>query len=153
MPEDDVSRNYVTLSTTFYAEQSSPILLKNIDEGRVPKGYALVPGCGRGYDLVSLSSEERFVVGLEISSTAVNMAQQYLDNFPEKKNQFKMMEDDFFTHAPENPEGYDFIYDYTFFCAIPLSMRDKWAEQMSALVKSVHRWRAMDTSISGSRRE
>lgn len=41
---------------------------------------ALVPGCGRGYDLVSLGSDDRFVVGLEISPTAVEAVKQYLES-------------------------------------------------------------------------
>jgi methyl halide transferase len=42
---------------------SSPALLKLIAEGKIPNGRALIPGCGRGYDVVALASENRIATG------------------------------------------------------------------------------------------
>lgn len=42
---------------------SSPALLKLIAEGKIPNGRALVPGCGRGYDVVALASQKRIATG------------------------------------------------------------------------------------------
>lgn len=42
---------------------SSPALLKLIAEGKIPNGRALVPGCGRGYDVVALASDKRIATG------------------------------------------------------------------------------------------
>ena len=45
------------------------------------------------------------------------------------------MEDDFFTHEPVSSKGYDFIFDYTFFCAMPPSKREAWAKKTASLLK------------------
>uniref|UniRef100_A0A0D9WM19 Methyltransferase domain-containing protein n=1 Tax=Leersia perrieri TaxID=77586 RepID=A0A0D9WM19_9ORYZ len=57
----------------------TPIIEHLVKSGTLPKGRALVPGCGMGYDVVALASPERFVVGLDISSTAMEKAKQISD--------------------------------------------------------------------------
>ncbi|KAM0931763.1 hypothetical protein ACQ4PT_000069 [Festuca glaucescens] len=54
----------------------TPIIQHLVKSGTLPKGRALVPGCGMGYDVVALASPERFVVGLEISNIATEKAKQ-----------------------------------------------------------------------------
>ncbi|GJN00890.1 hypothetical protein PR202_ga18113 [Eleusine coracana subsp. coracana] len=56
----------------------TPIIEHLVASGTLPKGRALVPGCGMGYDVVALASPERFVVGLDISDAAVKKAKQIL---------------------------------------------------------------------------
>ena len=42
---------------------------------------------------------------------------------------------DFFEFSPT--EGrFDVVFDYTFLCAMPPSLREKWAQKMSKLVKT-----------------
>lgn len=43
---------------------SSPALLQLIAEDKIPNGRVLVPGCGRGYDVVTLASKKRVVTGI-----------------------------------------------------------------------------------------
>ena len=47
-----------------------PELQKMVREGAIPNGRALVPGCGRGYDVTLLASPDRVAVGLDISAKA-----------------------------------------------------------------------------------
>jgi methyl halide transferase len=110
----------------------SPCLLDQIKKGSVPAGRALVPGCGRGYDVYALASPDRIAVGVELSAGAVAAAQafQYPCTTPENA-QFK--QGNFFELDPQ--DKYDFIYDYTFLCALDPSVRSDWARQMGALVK------------------
>lgn len=52
------------------------------------KKKALVPACGRGYDAVLLAKVFGYdVVGLEISSSALDAAQQYLDQYLDGVNE------------------------------------------------------------------
>ncbi|TVU12554.1 hypothetical protein EJB05_46205, partial [Eragrostis curvula] len=44
----------------------TPVIEHLVRSGTLPKGRALVPGCGMGYDVVALASPERYVVGLDI---------------------------------------------------------------------------------------
>jgi len=162
----------------------------------------LVPGCGSGYDLNTireyleslpvLASEpctEKTVVGLEISETSLNKAQQRIcailerswsssgkDNISSFTSKTIAVPDaiadcvdiqlklgDFFEpcdkwshHCSMNTRGgavlpqpqaqlkeqnkltlqtFDFIYDYTFFCALPPAARGRWGQRMSSLLK------------------
>jgi Thiopurine S-methyltransferase (TPMT) len=47
--------------------RSSPALLKLLQENKIPEGRALVPGCGRGYDVVTLASQSRKALGVPLS--------------------------------------------------------------------------------------
>lgn len=61
----------------FDVGKPSPALLKEIAEGRVPTGTALVPGCGRGYDVYALAAADRVATGMELAPTAVKSARAF----------------------------------------------------------------------------
>ena len=82
--------------------------------------------------MVALASPERFVVGLDISSTAVEKAKQWSSSLP-NADCFTFLADDFFKWKPS--EQFDLIFDYTFFCALDPSLRLAWAETVSGLLK------------------
>ncbi|KAG6466330.1 probable thiol methyltransferase 2 [Zingiber officinale] len=112
--------------------QTTPVILQLVQSGSLPKGRILVPGCGSGYDVVAMASAERFVVGLEIASSAIKKAKERCSSLP-NANQFTFVEADFFTWQPK--EKFDLIFDYTFFCAIDPSLRSAWAERIRELLK------------------
>uniref|UniRef100_A0A0D9WM18 Methyltransferase domain-containing protein n=1 Tax=Leersia perrieri TaxID=77586 RepID=A0A0D9WM18_9ORYZ len=110
----------------------TPIIEHLVKSGTLPKGRALVPGCGMGYDVVALASPERFVVGLDISSTAMEKAKQWSSSLP-NADCFAFLADDIFKWKPS--EQFDLIFDYTFFCALDPSLRSAWAETVGDLLK------------------
>lgn len=64
-----------------WSPRSSPALVSLLDSGAVEVAgtRVLVPGCGRGYDLVEFSRRGAAeAVGLEISKTAVQDATAYM---------------------------------------------------------------------------
>ncbi|CAE6471141.1 unnamed protein product [Rhizoctonia solani] len=103
----------------------------------IPKsGRALVPGCGRGYDAIYLASQGYNVIGADLSATAVSEAQKYLSSQPNAENikvQYQVL--DFFKSPSLVEEPFDLVYDYTFFCAIPLGLREPWGRRMAEIVK------------------
>lgn len=120
----------------------SPLLLKYVEStDYIPAGKALVPGCGRGYDLVALASAERSVIGLDISETGVAAAKDYLKTVP--TSVFRNPENaevqcrSFFDLDPASNEkdSFDFVYDYTFLCALDPSIRADWADKMAQIIK------------------
>lgn len=121
----------------------SPILQKYNNENKIPDGLALVPGCGRGYDVTYLASKDRKVVGLELSSTAVEAAKNRLSQIVESEgflhqDQCDFRNQNFFDlnkYSDQPKELYDFVYDYTFFCALDPSIRSNWAKQMANVIK------------------
>ncbi|PYH45963.1 thiol methyltransferase [Aspergillus saccharolyticus JOP 1030-1] len=116
-------------------------------DGRKKK--ALVPGCGKGYDVVMLALHGYDVYGLEISSTGVSVARRYAENElanPQAYNwgasrvdcqpgQVEFIQGDFFKRDWEKPGlKFDLIYDYTFLCALHPTMRPQWAARMAELL-------------------
>ena len=130
----------------FDVQSPSPCLLHYLAQHKLPLiGRALVPGCGRGYDVLALSETEgaewKEVLGLDLSPTGVAAARAYLEEAmeegeeEEKKKMWRVEEGDFFKLGVEKEEDkFTFIYDYTFFCAISPEKREAWARQMQALL-------------------
>lgn len=102
----------------------------------LPEGRALVPGFGRGYDLTTLASATRQVLGIEIAPTAIDAAQTRLNSLPyyPHKQQITFKCCSFF-HLDEASDKFDLVYDQTFLCALPPQMRDMWADKMAEIIK------------------
>lgn len=134
------------------------------------KLHALVPGCGSGYDLVTLAQhldnliaqhqiKYATIVGLDISDTSLQLAAQRLEDMGQftpfdRPTRVDLVRGDYF--EPQQweriasfggscdecmsddkttfPEVFDFIYDYTFFCALPPAERQKWGQQTAQLL-------------------
>eukprot|EP01137_Pigoraptor_chileana_P010927 Opistho-2@61096 len=110
----------------------------------LPRGRVLVPGCGRGYDLVEfarygIASSE--AIGADIAPMGVKAAQEFIsgltDITDEQKGKIRIAHVDFFTAKPEDEAvggKFDVAYDYTFFCAIDPSQRGAWALKYGELI-------------------
>ncbi|KAI9699645.1 MAG: hypothetical protein M1836_002679 [Candelina mexicana] len=108
---------------------------------------ALVPGCGKGYDVLLLASFGYDAYGLEVSASAVKMAEEVAK---EKEKDYEVRDEgvgrgavryivgDFFRdewlRELDIGANFELIYDYTFLCALPLRMRPAWALRMSQLL-------------------
>ncbi|RMZ87846.1 hypothetical protein DV736_g4924, partial [Chaetothyriales sp. CBS 134916] len=109
---------------------------------------ALVPGCGRGYDVLLLESFGYDAVGVEVSEgaykAALSYAEQYGSTYPVRDEKAgkgtrtfvlgDFYKNDFLSAIGLANERFDLIYDYTFFCAMDPSMRPAWAQRMSDLL-------------------
>ncbi|KAK3685456.1 S-adenosyl-L-methionine-dependent methyltransferase [Podospora appendiculata] len=113
---------------------------------------ALVPGCGRGHDVLLLSAFGYDVTGLDTSATALREAAEnaratgddpvYVPRvgIAAAKGSLTWLVADFFDSAWSSDlvaaeGGYDLIFDYTFFVALPIEARPKWAKRMAELLK------------------
>jgi len=115
-------------------------LQKLVESGRVSlptSGRAIVPGCGRGYEVVYIANTLHLdTIGLDLSSTAIRAAQQNAAKAgTSPKTKFQFIETDFFKYEVPESDRFDLGFDYTFFCAIPPSRRADWGSQMRALIK------------------
>jgi hypothetical protein len=134
---------------------------------------ALVPGCGAGYDLISLflhfnkliatsSIQDAVVIGLDLSPSSLSRAAEVLDSSVKSATsrsgptQVHLAEGDYFKKAAswrihssfggileetdcDNsicglPSHFDFVFDYTFFCALPPSLRESWGRRTAELL-------------------
>jgi SAM-dependent methyltransferase len=101
-----------------------------LDRGVVPSGRVLVPGCGTGYDLATLAREDREVVGIDLSDDARTA---FLAEHPSLPGSVVYEVTDFFSYAPAR--GFEFVWDYTFFCALDPDQRSAWSQTMKRLVE------------------
>ena len=122
----------IDVGQAFDCGSPSPALMQEIEAGRVPTGRALVPGCGRGYDVFALADKDRKAVGVELAEVAVQEARKCPTagscKAPENA---EIIQGNFFDL--DSLEKYNFIYDYTFLCALDPSIRTDWAKKMADL--------------------
>ncbi|KAF7714980.1 Thiopurine S-methyltransferase family protein [Penicillium ucsense] len=120
------------------------------EDGTSYRRKALVPGCGRGVDVLLLASFGYDAYGLEYSPGAVEACKKEeaanLSRYPVRdesvgRGKVTWIQGDFFDDAwlkainvPRN--GFDIVYDYTFFCALSPEMRPKWALRHTELLAS-----------------
>ncbi|XP_015879513.3 probable thiol methyltransferase 2 isoform X2 [Ziziphus jujuba] len=110
----------------------TPLLKRLHETGSLPRGTALLPGCGTGYDVVAIACPERYVVGIDISDSAIEKAVELSSSQP-NSSYFTFLKADFFTWHPTHL--FDLIFDYTFFCAIEPDLRSTWAEKIRDILK------------------
>ncbi len=116
--------------TPWDAGQSPPALRELLAADLVPPGRSLVPGCGTGYDLASLARADREVIGIDLSEKARDAFYEMHDDLP---GPVRYEVTDFFAFEIEG--GVDFVWDYTFFCALDPHRRGDWAKVMARLVR------------------
>jgi len=105
----------------------TPALISQLE--KVPKGTALVPGCGAAYDLNTLAKHCTRVVGLDISPTALEKARSICKGH----SNVDIVQGDAF--EIDLGTEFDFIFDYTFFCALPPARRDEWGSAIAKFLK------------------
>ena len=136
----------------------TPLLIQEIHQNNIPKTArtVLIPGCGAAYDVTSFLHHfmQCTIVGLDISPTSLHRAKQVITQEvvdKNHKNTVHLMLGDFFTnswnpfdsmtnhdknhHPHPLPSQFDFIMDYTFFCALPPTFRDAWGRRMGELLE------------------
>lgn len=111
------------------------------DESLPTSGRVLVPGCGRGYDVAAFAGTGGYseVVGVDISGTGVAAAREYVEGCG-VAGPWRVEAGDFFAgawdEAPDGTQGtFDVVYDYSFFCAIPVEWRGAWGRRMRQVVR------------------
>ncbi|RAL13162.1 S-adenosyl-L-methionine-dependent methyltransferase [Aspergillus homomorphus CBS 101889] len=118
------------------------------EHGQPYRRKALVPGCGRGVDVLLLASFGFDAYGLECSASAIEACKReaatHQDSYPVRdatigKGTVTFVQGDFFDDSwlqeigvPRN--GFDVIYDYAFYCALNPSMRPQWALRHTQLL-------------------
>ena len=74
---------------------------------------------------------------MELSEVAAETARNYISSLPHEicphQDNYTIQQGSFFDLNSE--EKFDFVYDYTFLCALNPSIRSDWANKMSELIK------------------
>ncbi|MBI5767631.1 MAG: methyltransferase domain-containing protein [Verrucomicrobia bacterium] len=94
-----------------------------------PDSRVLIPGAGSGYELRELASAGLDAIAIDFSPAAVERARQILGPALAPRVQLA----DFFADDFGGP--FDAIYERTFLCALPPSLRTAYAARMAELLK------------------
>lgn len=99
--------------------------------GRNPiRGEVLVPGSGPGHDVRALAANGAKVTGLDLSPTAVALA----EGFPRAGGECYVQGDLF--DLPASWTGrFDWVVEHTCFCAIPPALREDYVKAIGAVLK------------------
>jgi methyl halide transferase len=117
--------------TGWDAGASPPVLVELVESGALPTGRILVPGCGAGYDLLTLAGPDREVIGIDVAPAAAERFEA-LKRAHGIRRGVDYRVTDFFAFEPE--AKFDLVWDYTFLCALDPSMRSRWSERMHELL-------------------
>lgn len=125
LSDDDWSEKYRKGETPWDKGYGAPPLREALKRFSV-KGRVLVPGCGLGHDVRLLATQGAEVVGLDISTVAIEMARQIE---PACGETYEV--GNFLTGRVER-DSFDLVFEHTCFCAI-------FPEEREAYVRAVHR--------------
>ncbi len=111
---------------------ASPPVLASLVASHPKVARALVPGCGSGYDVFTLSALAERVIGLDVAPTAAERFEALRRELGVDPARAELRVADFFDFEPD--ERFDLIWDYTFLCALEPQRRDDWARRVDELL-------------------
>lgn len=99
--------------------ETSPALTNWLEQSRLLPCRILVPGCGRGYEVIELARQGFDVVALDISAEVIRQLQQELDTMGMEAN---LIQADLLDWVPDHP--FDAVYEQTCLCAL---LPEQWS--------------------------
>ena len=112
--------------------QVAPPFVKLWEEEKLPVGKALVPGCGRGHEVIFLAENGFEVTAIDFSKGAVT----YLERALEERNlSGRVLHQDFFGLDNSHDGIYDLVLEQTFFCAIAPRQRQDYVRNVTRILK------------------
>ena len=127
----DWENRYREGSTPWEKGAPAPPLLEYLSEHEV-SGQILVPGCGFGHDVRALAgaSEAAQVIGLDISASAIEAADEH-----EKTGSESYVHADLFD-LPQNLVGScDYVFEHTCLSGLPPGLRTAYVEAFHSALK------------------
>jgi methyl halide transferase len=126
---------YHESNTPWDLSTPTPECLRLINEKHFLAGREiLVPGAGRGYDALAFAKAGLSVSSIDIAPTP-NLA--LLSMAQAERCPVRVFTRDFFslTQDPYHHQRYDYIWEYTFFCAIDPALRAEYVKMMRLLLR------------------
>jgi cyclopropane fatty-acyl-phospholipid synthase-like methyltransferase len=113
-------------------EQVSPPFARLWEEKKLAPGKAIIPGCGRGHEVVYFAERGFDVTAVDFAQGAVTLLERSL---AEKKLHSRVIRADFFALDASHDGFYDIMFEQTFFSAIAPSQRHLYVETVRRILK------------------
>lgn len=126
------SERYLENNTPWDLDRSHPAIDFTVNRLKLHRGQIIVPGFGRGHDLIELSKKGHLVTGVEFSKLAVEKS---VETYPELKG--KVHEADFFkfSRLESSLGAFDYVFEHTLFCALRPSQRKSLVSAWSRVLR------------------
>ena len=98
----------------------------------IPKGRICVIGCGRGYDAVTFAKAGFEVTAIDFAKTAVLASRE---DARKEEVEMTVLREDFFDLPDELHDQFDYVLEYTCFCAISPERRFEYDRVIWQLLK------------------
>lgn len=130
---EDWQQHYDDDDLKWDLEEVSPPFVNLWQEGKIPQGKMIVPGCGRGHEVLFFSERGFDVTAVDFTLGAVDRLTESLN----KKNlSAKIFHHNFFELSAKHDLKYDLMLEQTFFCAIDPEKRIDYVETAWRVLKS-----------------
>ncbi len=110
----------------------TPVFRRLAASGRFPPGRMLVPCAGRGHDAREFARHGFDVTAVDFSPTAIREMKRLAD--PEAP--IEILQHDMFTLPHAFDGSFDYVLQYTCFCAIDPKRRGDYADLIARLLKA-----------------
>ena len=130
--QEDWQRHYDEGDLGWDLGQVAPPFIRLFESNAILPGKTLVPGCGRGHEVIYLAENGFEVTAVDYSSGAVNHLKSTVQ---ERKLKCKVLHMDFFGIDSTHNGVYDLLIEQTFFCAISPEQRPFYVSTVARALK------------------
>ncbi len=123
----DWESKYRSGETAWDRGGANPALMQWLADDALPPGRALVPGCGRGYEVVTLARAGWAVTAIDSAPSAVQSLRERLVTDGLRAN---IEQADLFEWSPADGP-FDLIYEQTCLCALSPSQWPAYADRLA----------------------
>jgi cyclopropane fatty-acyl-phospholipid synthase-like methyltransferase len=129
---EDWQKHYAEDDLRWDLGQVAPPFVRLWEEKKLGQGRVIIPGCGRGHEVLFLAGKGYQVTGLDYAPGAVDLLSRSLK---ENGLQAEILHQDFFKLDENHTSRYDLMLEQAFFCAIPPSKRSAYVETAARILK------------------
>lgn len=109
----------------------TPVFQRLLREKTFPPGRMLVPGAGRGHDAREFARHGFEVVAVDFARDAVEAMRALMDD----ASRHEILHHDLFQLPKELDASFDYVLEYTCFCAIDPTRRNEYADTIARVLK------------------
>ena len=130
---EDWQRHYDENDLGWDLGQVAPPFMNLLESNIIIPGKTVVPGCGRGHEVVYLAENGFDVTAVDYSIGAVNYLRQVIKK---QKLDSKILHSNFFDLNSTHDGVYDLLIEQAFFCAISPLRRKEYINKCYNILKN-----------------